>query len=238
MTSLNFSQFRFVAQTGTKVQRNATSLSKVGTFNCTTLLLLFTNWIRSETELKTVQQLAPALFVYVTNTTNFTFAFSVKEKVVPAKDGMYICALLRLQPTNHSRNWDVDSCSVKQLFKSATYECQCPQAGTALLLYATKVPKVIVTRYLNQIQLALHQQEAPEVSPDLWVLIWFAAASSLLVLIICLGTLTTRWYRHRTLWGWFKMQLGIALFPISMSHFLPPRVIVSFSQVPPENSLT
>lgn len=112
-------------------------------FHATSVTLLNEFLICSEMEFRTVQQLAPAQFAYITNATNFTSDISVKEKVVPAKDGTYLCALLRLQPTNHSRNWDVDSCSVKQTSNSSTFECQCPQAGTVLLIYVTKVPKVI-----------------------------------------------------------------------------------------------
>jgi len=64
---------------------------------------------------------------------------------------------------------------------------------------------------------------------DLWILVWMAAASSNLIVSVSLVVLAARWYRRRTLWTWFQIQLAVSLLPLSSVYFVPPDVRSQFS---------
>lgn len=86
-----------------------------------------------------MKQLAPAQFVL--NGTNVTMNFRVVEQPLPG--GEFLCALLHLQPTNHSRNLDLNSCSVERLPDPFDIRCHCSHQGTAVLIYAERESMVL-----------------------------------------------------------------------------------------------
>lgn len=60
---------------------------------------------------------------------------------------------------------------------------------------------------------------------DFWLLVWIAGSGSHLIVMITLVVLVTRWYRRRTLWTWFYIQLAIGLLPLSTSYIIPPEIV-------------
>ena len=71
-------------------------------------------------------------------------------------------------------------------------------------------------------------QEIVDGTLDLWVIVYFATATSHLVLIVVLVVLSARWYRKRTIWGWFQIQLNVSLIPLSSVYFLQGKLVVSW----------
>ena len=108
----------------------------------------------SQTGFKNLKQLAPAqFFLNKPNGSNVTMDFySVEQSKM--RGGEYICALLLLQPTNHSRGWDMNSCSIERLSDPSAFRCHCSHQGTVVLLYAERdstVRALISSYFLNDI---------------------------------------------------------------------------------------
>lgn len=62
---------------------------------------------------------------------------------------------------------------------------------------------------------------------DLWIIIYFEAATCHLLIPVGLIILACRWYRKRTIWAWFQIQLAVSLLPISSTYFLQAKLLVS-----------
>jgi len=135
------------------------------------------------------------------------FILNQVDDVKLISSGEYLCAMLPLEPLNHSVNWDAHSCSIER-DNSTSFRCQCPQYGTTILLHALRVI-----------------EESQDSSMDLWLLVWIAASGSHLIVMVTLVVLVTRWYRRRTLWAWFYIQLAIGLLPLSTSYIIPPEIV-------------
>ena len=63
-----------------------------------------------------------------------------------ASDGEHLCALLPLEPMNHSVYWDTQSCRLTEDKESAAvalFRCRCSQGGTIMLLRAVRLSQVI-----------------------------------------------------------------------------------------------
>ena len=71
-----------------------------------------------------------------------------------------------------------------------------------------------------------------ESHPTEWVPVWIAACTSLLVLLACVVLLAMKWYRMRTIWSWFQLQLSLSLVPISSFYVSSPQnTVITFIYV-------
>ncbi|KAI9565392.1 hypothetical protein GHT06_009184 [Daphnia sinensis] len=164
----------------------------------------------SQTGFKNLRQLAPAqFFLSKPNGYNISIDFHSTEQL-QIKGGEYLCALLPLQPTNHSQGWEMDSCSIERLSDPAAFRCHCPHQGTVVLLYAVR---------------DIEQRESSAFG--LWKVVYFAASVSLLVVVFGLTTLCAMWYQRRCVWLWFQIQVGVSLLPPSSIYFLQTNVVVT-----------
>uniref|UniRef100_A0A0P5AMI9 Brain-specific angiogenesis inhibitor n=1 Tax=Daphnia magna TaxID=35525 RepID=A0A0P5AMI9_9CRUS len=163
----------------------------------------------SQTGFKNLSQLAPAqFFLNKQNGYNFSIDFHSVEHL-QIQGGEYHCALLLLQPTNHSRGWDMDSCFIERLSDPAAFRCHCDHQGTVVLLYAVR------------------DIETENSVVNLWKVIYFAASVSHLAVVFGLVTLCAMWYQRRCVWFWFQIQVGISLLPPSSIYFLQTDIVVT-----------
>ncbi|XP_057370422.1 uncharacterized protein LOC130691485 isoform X2 [Daphnia carinata] len=164
----------------------------------------------SQTGFKNLSQLAPAqFFLNKPNGYNISIDFHSIEQL-QIKGGEYICALLLLQPTNHSREWDMDSCSIERLIYPVDFRCHCAHQGTVVLIYAVR-----------------DIEETENSAIDLWKVIYFVASVSHLAVVFGLLTLCTMWYQRRCVWLWFQIQVGVSLLPPSSVYFLQTATVVT-----------
>ncbi|EFX79778.1 hypothetical protein DAPPUDRAFT_104018 [Daphnia pulex] len=170
-------------------------------------------FLPSQTGFKNLTQLAPAqFFLNKPNGSNVTMDFFSTVEQLQIRGGEFICALLLLQPTNHSRGWDywdMNSCSIERLSDPSAFRCLCSHQGTVVLLYAER------------------DSMQTHATFDLWKIIVFMASTSSLIVVIGVIVLSIKWCRHRCVWAWFQIQLGVALVPPSSAYFLPTESIIS-----------
>uniref|UniRef100_A0A0P6EIG7 Brain-specific angiogenesis inhibitor n=1 Tax=Daphnia magna TaxID=35525 RepID=A0A0P6EIG7_9CRUS len=164
----------------------------------------------SQAGFKNLSQLAPAqFFLNKQNGYNFSIDFHSVEHL-QIQGGEYHCALLLLQPTNHSRGWDMDSCFIERLSDPAAFRCHCAHQGTVVLLYAVR-----------------DIEETENSVVNLWKVIYFAASVSHLAVVFGLVTLCAMWYQRRCVWLWFQIQVGISLLPPSSIYFLQTDIVIT-----------
>uniref|UniRef100_A0A0P6GFS4 Brain-specific angiogenesis inhibitor n=1 Tax=Daphnia magna TaxID=35525 RepID=A0A0P6GFS4_9CRUS len=162
----------------------------------------------SQTGFKNLRQLAPAqFFLNKPNGYNISIDFHSIEQL-QIKGGEYLCALLPLQPTNHSQGWDMGSCFIERLSDPAAFRCHCAHQGTVVLLYAVR-----------------DIEETENSVVNLWKVIYFAASVSHLAVVFGLVTLCAMWYQRRCVWLWFQIQVGVSLLPPSSIYFLQTNVV-------------
>ncbi|KZS07008.1 Uncharacterized protein APZ42_029535 [Daphnia magna] len=162
----------------------------------------------SQTGFKNLRQLAPAqFFLNKPNGYNISIDFHSIEQL-QIKGGEYLCALLPLQPTNHSQGWDMGSCFIERLSDPAAFRCHCAHQGTVVLLYAVR-----------------DIEETENSVVNLWKVIYFAASVSHLAVVFGLVTLCAVWYQRRCVWLWFQIQVGVSLLPPSSIYFLQTNVV-------------
>ena len=175
-----------------------------------------------EESFQNVELLAPAQFVLPVKNDNTSDSVNIVFNVTQnasgssshdqtSDSGMFLCALLPLQPMNHSIDWDVRSCQVHRI-NSSLFHCLCSLRGTTLLIYATP----------NEDPVGMAHQPRWDFRI---LLVWLAAAGSFLVLIIALMILMARWYRRRTLLAYLRIQLGLCLVPLTSAYLMPSDVI-------------
>uniref|UniRef100_A0A0N8E067 Brain-specific angiogenesis inhibitor n=1 Tax=Daphnia magna TaxID=35525 RepID=A0A0N8E067_9CRUS len=164
----------------------------------------------SQTGFKNLRQLAPAqFFLNKPNGYNISIDFHSIEQL-QIKGGEYLCALLPLQPTNHSQGWDMGSCFIERLSDPAAFRCHCAHQGTVVLLYAVR-----------------DIEETENSVVNLWKVIYFAASVSHLAVVFGLVTLCAMWYQRRCVWLWFQIQVGISLLPPSSIYFLQTDIVIT-----------
>ncbi|XP_057370415.1 uncharacterized protein LOC130691484 [Daphnia carinata] len=164
----------------------------------------------SQTEFKNLRQLAPAqFFLNKSNGHNISIDFHSIEQL-QIKGGEYLCALLQLQPTNHSQGWDMHSCSIERLSDPAAFRCHCRHQGTVVLLYAVR-----------------NNEQRENSAFGLWKVVYFADSVSILVVVFGLVTLCAMWYQRRCVWLWFQIQVGVSLLPPSSIYVLQTNVTVA-----------
>ena len=190
----------------------------------------------SEGGFKSIRQLAPPLSVVAFNDTNVTINFNVATGgFVSGTDEEPHCALLQLKPTDHSHNWEFNLCAVTRLsINASSFRCQCPHRGTVILLFTSHHIKVLLYIFIHLLDLFLihcffpkSKQEVADPLFVVWLVVRMATSSSLLIVMITMIILSVRWFRRRTAWAWFQIQLGFALLPLSSAYLLPPEHAVN-----------
>ncbi|KAI9565389.1 hypothetical protein GHT06_009181 [Daphnia sinensis] len=164
----------------------------------------------SQPGFKNLSQLAPAQFyLNKPNGYNFSIDFHSAEQL-QIQGGEYYCALLLLQPTNHSRGWDMDSCSIERLTYPTDFRCHCAHQGTVVLLHAVRD----IEQRLNS-------------AIDLWKVIYFVASVSHLVVVFGLVILCAMLYQRRCVWLWFQIQVVSSLLPLSSIYFMQTDIVIT-----------
>lgn len=79
----------------------------------------------------------------------------------------------------------------------------------------------------NSLAIFQFEQEAGDPLFAVWLVVRMATSSSLLIVMVTLIILSVRWFRQRSAWAWFQIQLGFALLPLSSAYLRSPEHAVS-----------